>query len=51
MGHHNEAFIGIDTSKSRNAMAIAFAAWSSRRASQEKQPKVVTEDNRAVIRR
>ena len=23
MGHHSEAFIGIDTSKSRNAVAIA----------------------------
>ena len=23
MGHHSEAFIGIDTSKSRNAIAIA----------------------------
>ena len=56
VGHDNEAFTGIDTSKSRNAVAIAFAAWNYRRLSREKQSKVGakrnwTEDNRAVIRR
>ena len=24
MGHHTEAFVGIDTSKSRNVIAIAY---------------------------
>jgi len=28
VGHHNEAFVGIDTSKLRNAVAIAEAGRS-----------------------
>jgi hypothetical protein len=46
VGHHSEAFIGIDTSKSRNAVAIAEGYRYPPRVGRDKQPKVAAAPRR-----